>query len=651
MKPSLLIAGALSASIYFQYGCTGGGGTPTWYQDLDGDGYGNPQVQLSQDTAPDGYVSQSNDCNDDNADINPGAAEIADELDNNCNGEVDEGFTAQDWFRDADNDGFGDANDSQSAIVAPAGYIADSADCDDSDAAINPDADEVFDSKDNDCDGLVDEGFVVTTWYFDGDSDNYGDANTSTEAIDAPAGYIGDNSDCDDSNANINPGASEEFDGVDNNCNGEVDEGFNPVTWYFDGDADGYGDANSTLLDITQPAGYTDNGNDCDDNNAAINPGATEEYDSIDNNCNGEIDEGFFATTWYRDADSDGYGNADITTSAVLQPAGYVATDGDCDDAAAAVNPGATEVFDGIDNNCDGQVDEGFSTFYRDSDNDGYGDSNDSQTALTQPAGYAALAGDCDDSNADVNPGAAEIADGLDNDCDGDVDEGYATYYQDSDGDGFGNSANSVVELSQPSGYVLDATDCDDTRGDTYPGAPELFDNVDNDCDGSVDEGYATYYQDSDGDGYGNAANSVVELSQPSGYVTNSDDCNDNNSAIRPGASEANDDLDNNCNGVIDEGLTPRPPTGLTKTDSGCCHTYGNFSWNPVPNVQAYEIHMDAYFGGGCLIDASAVIENNSGSGQVKAGSLCLGTNYNVKIRSRRDGVWGPWTSTIRIRL
>ncbi len=97
---------------------------------------------------------------------------------------------------------------------------------------------------------------------------------------------------------------------------------------------------------------------DCDDTHASFHPGAAEICDGLDNNCNGEIDEGV-KTTFYRDADGDGYGNAAITTQACSAPSGYVNNNTDCNDANAAINPGATEVCDGLDNNCNGTIDEG----------------------------------------------------------------------------------------------------------------------------------------------------------------------------------------------------------------------------------------------------------------------------------------------------
>jgi hypothetical protein len=128
--------------------------------------------------------------------------------------------------------------------------------------------------------------------------------------------------------------------------------------------------------------------------------------------------------TWCRDADGDGYGNPGDSLDASDQPAGYVADCSDCDDGCSTCHPGASEVEDGKDNDCDGEVDEGGGgqtlTWYRDADGDGFGNPNDSTQAAEQPQGYVSGNTDCDDDDADVHPGASEICDdGQDNDCDG----------------------------------------------------------------------------------------------------------------------------------------------------------------------------------------------------------------------------------------
>ncbi len=136
-------------------------------------------------------------------------------------------------------------------------------------------------------------------------------------------------------------------------------------------------------------------------------------------------------------------------------------------------------------------IDEnGLNTYYADTDGDGYGDSSNSTQACSTPSGYVSNSTDCDDNDANNYPGNTEVCDGQDNDCDGQVDEGAGnTYYADTDGDGYGDSNNSTQACSTPSGYVSNSTDCDDNDANNYPGNTEVCDGQDNDCDGQVDEG------------------------------------------------------------------------------------------------------------------------------------------------------------------
>lgn len=134
------------------------------------------------------------------------------------------------------------------------------------------------------------------------------------------------------------------------------------------------------------------------------------------------LDHGdFLATAYYADNDEDGYGAGEAQYG--CEPIeGLVAQDGDCDDTNAAVHPGAAEVCDNIDNDCNGLVDDGLPTvtYYEDNDGDGYGLNESTVTSCSQPAGYATQGGDCDDDNASVHPGAEEVCgDGIDQDCDG----------------------------------------------------------------------------------------------------------------------------------------------------------------------------------------------------------------------------------------
>jgi len=174
------------------------------------------------------------------------------------------------------------------------------------------------------------------------------------------------------------------------------------------------------------------------------------------------------------DADSDGY-NSSV----------------DCNDNNASIHPGATEVCDGVDQDCDGIRDDGFP--------DGDAD------------GWASCGGDCNDANASVNPGRTEVCNGIDDNCAGGIDEGF-----DADSDGFTSCGG----------------DCNDANAAVHPGVTEVCNGIDDNCAGGIDEGF-----DVDGDG----------------FTTCGGDCNDGNPAIRPNATEnCSNGVDDNCNNLTD---------------------------------------------------------------------------------------------------
>ncbi|TNE86382.1 MAG: hypothetical protein EP330_21825 [Deltaproteobacteria bacterium] len=356
-----------------------------WYEDSDGDGFGNGASAVRACAQPDGYVADATDCDDRHADRNPDEVEICDGFDNDCDVDVDENTECT----DDDGDGFSELG----------------GDCDDTSTSTRPSAREACDGEDDDCDGAIDEGTECTDDDGDGhcegldmngdgtldcvDGSQPGDCNdgesgvspsvmeqvgngidddcdgvVDTESPDPDQdGYTALAGDCDPNDASTYPGAPEEADGYDNDCDEEIDEG----TAAFDDDGDEYSELDG----------------DCWDDNPDVYPGATEVEDGIDNDCDGVVDEG---SDVY---DDDGDGLSEL--------------EGDCDDTNPDVRPGAEEQVNGVDDDCDEAVDEG----YLDADGDGWTEAD----------------GDCDDDQGWSNPDANEVCDGLDNDCDGNIDE------------------------------------------------------------------------------------------------------------------------------------------------------------------------------------------------------------------------------------
>lgn len=204
--------------------------------------------------------------------------------------------------------------------------------------------------------------------------------------------------------------------------NGVCPDGGAASTYFRDRDDDGEGNQNEPTLRCAQPSGGwvlpRDGGDDCDDTNATVNHSTPELCDGLDNNCDGVWDEGVTPQRpFFLDQDGDGYGAA--TTSACAAPPGYVATGGDCDDAAPGRNPAAPELCDGLDNNCNQVLDPAETVF-----------------ADVGPAFPCAVPGGkgicatgvniCSGGERICDPSRQaerEVCDGLDNNCDGRVDE------------------------------------------------------------------------------------------------------------------------------------------------------------------------------------------------------------------------------------
>ena len=577
--------------------------TTVFFADVDGDGYGDPAHTASGCTPPVGYVDDATDCDDTSRIVFPGASELCDGVDNNCDGDIDEAdaIDAIVWYPDLDGDGWGDPVGGVLSCAPLAGYAERAEDCDDADALVYPGADEWCDGFDNDCDDAVDEADAgdAATWYRDVDADGHGDVGSATNACVAPEGYVGAADDCDDGDATVFPGAAERCDGVDQDCDGSIDEGATHP-WYRDGDGDGHGDPTAVVDACAAPSGYVAAADDCDDHDATVSPSGTERCDGVDDDCDGVVDEAGAtdALTWHTDRDGDGFGDPVATTTACVAPSGYVADAQDCDDDTPAVNPHAIETCDGRDEDCDGLVDEagasGETLWYLDEDGDGHGTVRTMTTGCAAPPGYVALADDCDDTNPAINPVELELCDGLDNDCDGVVDDGVrGTFYRDADGDGYGNASLPTVSCGAPAGYVADGTDCNDASASANPGASERCDGVDNDCDATVDEpdadGCATWYYDADGDGYGSSTSAC--LCAPSGaYAADKDgDCYDANATASPAATGWFDEdrgdasYDYNCDGVETQVYTTTYACSVPWYNGWACESYTSGFSSGVP--------------------------------------------------------------------
>jgi len=309
-----------------------------WYQDLDSDGFGNPAVSMAACNQPPNYVQNDTDCDDTDDTVYPGAIELVDGQLNDCGDDLLPEETDDDW------DGYVDGTIDEGGWDGSSDVVG-GGDCNDNDDTVYPGAPELCDGKVNEC------GSSLPLTEIDNDGDGYVKCTIDVGGWGGDLSVIGGD-DCDDTDDNRFPGQ----------------------TWYQDADGDGYSDGITRTscdrpeLDFFLASELTATSGDCDDTDANEYPGQT----------------------WHRDLDGDMYAAGEPVTACERPadhylPSELTGTSGDCDDDNQDINPGVTEVCNDVDDNCSGQIDEGFDfdsdgiadCFDTDDDNDGYYDAEE----------------------------------------------------------------------------------------------------------------------------------------------------------------------------------------------------------------------------------------------------------------------------------
>jgi hypothetical protein len=590
-----------------------------YFADADGDGFGDSgDVAVTMCEAPEGRVTDDTDCDDGNAAVNLTAAEICDGVDNDCDGEIDEGLGSS-----ATTCGVG-ACRREGTRSCVSGSLPD--DCSPGTPAAS---DSSCNAADDDCDGQTDEDFVRSPT-----ACGIG-ACQGAGILSCVGGVVVDS-------CNAGSTGAETCDGEDNDCNGEIDD----VPGGCRASACGNG-----LVD-------TEDREECDDGNAEPGDGCSEcKLECLDvppaatsHTC-GHVEYGPFQSVA-----AQAYPGFVFTDISVTHAHFTIGLPPGSDSATAAViyYPTVSGPFafytdtdeplrlvrasDGaivpmrLEHAVEGclfdpesltrvrvfELDEteqyyvvmgptprtemvvlaeylpsfGQAYFTRDRDGDGWGDDDSAVDVWCElennPYIHSDLGGDCDPVSPSVNPGATEVCNDIDDNCQGGVDD--VVYgYRDADGDGYGDWNDSFSGCTLAEGYVVNPNDvtfdCDDTKPAVHTGAQEICDELDNDCDGSIDEGLTctgcvpapeicdgvdndcdgetdeegaadprAFYRDADGDGHGSDSVSVIDCDAPDGFVSSGGDCNDADAAVHPAAEEPCNGIDDDCDGRVDEG-------------------------------------------------------------------------------------------------
>ncbi len=290
------------------------------WEDLDADGFGSADLGMVC-ALTEGQVGQALDCDDTNPEIAPEARERCNQVDDDCDGEIDEDLRLKQYWQDVDGDGFAGAFPSQLACQAPASdWYPAVEDCDDAAADVSPAGVEVCGGGDEDCDGLYDEDDdsidreSFNSYFRDADGDGSGNPDVRYRGCHLQLGFVANADDCDD-----------------------TDPDFDYLDLYDDADGDGFGDPGAPTTGCLRDAGKATNGDDCDDSDPDV----------------------LSARDWYVDVDGDGWGSGPSQGYGCVAPRpGLVGFGGDCDETSILENPGVPEVCDdGADQNCDLMVD------------------------------------------------------------------------------------------------------------------------------------------------------------------------------------------------------------------------------------------------------------------------------------------------------